>query len=127
MRKALVGILTLLLMLSLLTACTANNSGGNTATTLTGKYMLVSITAEGETHDEAALAAIGADSFMEFLDEGKCSFTFFGDAQEGMFTVDGSSVTVTIDGEGLTGKVEGNKITFDAPDGEEGSMVFEKK
>ena len=127
MKRALFVILTLLLTLSLLTACSSNNGGGNTAT-LSGKYEIVSFTADGETHDAAAIKEMGfPDWNFEFLSGNKFKYDFAGTVYEGTFKVEGSTVSLTVDGEEMSGKIEGNKITFDAPDGEEGNMVFEKK
>jgi len=127
MRKILLVVLMLVLTLTLTTAC-VNNNKTDTGAGLTGKYSIVSITAEGETHDAAALEAFGmAGTFIEFLDGGKVNYFFVNENLEGTFKVDGSSVTVTIDGDSMTGKIDGNRITLNPSDDDEGAMIFEKK
>ena len=111
-----------------LTALTACGGGGGGSTTLNGKYLLESMTVEGETMEMAALSAMGLDPsifFLEFTDGENCVLSMAEEVTECTYTVKGNTITITVDGEPADATMNGNTITLDSPQND-ASMVFTK-
>jgi len=131
MKKTLALVLAFMLCMALLASCDGIGGG-----TLSGKYSIVAMEENGKDVlseykdvfgvDDAALAEMFT---LEFLSGGKCKVAFWGEDEEGTFTVSGNTVTITIDGDAQTATINGNKITLAFTDdyGENVKMVFEKK
>ena len=115
-------------------AADGGSNDGEEDVGLTGKYTLVSWTSEDEDWEDVdfvdffhVTSVNVKDVFIEFNSEGgfKMDFTAidFGH-MEGVFEVDGSTVTLTAEDEQLTGTIAGNKFTLGFYGDE--TIVFEK-
>lgn len=119
----------------------SNSSSGSrsSSSTVTGKYnMVVDAALLGEEFDEETLeimrslgmdlSKLGEMVYIELLADGtfKMIMDMFGEEmnEEGVYKIDGKTITLTIDGEKQVGTIEGNRITIES-DGQK--MVFEKK
>ena len=98
------------------------------AATLTGKYYLISMEIEGETFNDKLLTSVGFDlddCYLEFLDSGKFILRIMDDVGEGIFKVDGKTITITGEGDFVDiAMIDGNKITLGD---DEAIMIFEKR
>ena len=89
---------------------------GQNATALSGRYNLSSMELDGFELDEEMIALMGinfADCYIEFFDNGKCLLRMEDDIDEGMYKVDGRTLTIIeSDGTTNTAAIDGNSISI---------------
>ena len=128
-KKLIAVLLVLMLSVSILASCGGGLSGTYSMTEIEDEGKLENYAEYSKTlkamYDEMGLE-FDSTSSIEFLKDGKCKFTMFGESVDATFKVDGKSLTVTYEEDEMKATIDGNKITFGtAADGDR--MVFTKK
>jgi len=120
-------LMPIVLMVALVLSLTACGSSGGNNATLTGKYSFVSMESKGETVDAEAVAELGMDASVIYLEfaGNKVTMRAFGETIDVMYKVDGKNIEINTDDGPLKGTLDGNMITIDFGEGE--VLVVEKK
>jgi len=130
MKKVVVLCAALVLALSAfaLVGCDAIGIGGGSG--LEGRYVLTSLTIDGEDQLEI-LEELGMDFsnvYLEFTGDGNFSMVFdamgVDETTTGTYELDGNNISMTSEGETLEGQLDGDVITISD---EESTMTFEKR
>ncbi len=99
---------------------------GCRASTLSGKYTIVSMSGGGIDLDIIALESLsmGSDAFyIEFFDDGNADFVLRGNSNTGTYERDGDKLKLIVYGEPMLATIDGNKITLNL---DTQTAVFEK-
>ena len=93
--------------------------------TLSGKFMLYSMSEEGETFDYATLKELGfTNSYIEFTKDGKYILSLFGEDPQGGTYDSEKKILNDEENSGATYSVDGEKVTITA---DTVKMVFVKE
>ena len=147
MKRILCILLTLLLALSLFTACSSSGSGSEpTVKNVSGTYKLKSMNgkavlealreemSEEELNAWLAFLGITADQINDLMkitlkEDGTCVVEEFGETGSGVWKLEGGKVTITIEDVTETGTWSNGVLKLTAPEGEDSdiqSMEFQK-
>ena len=99
----------------------------NVPASLSGKFILVSMTEDGETFDREWIIENGrGDYYFEFFNDGTCITTLWGVTADCTFVQNGKGFTISDEYGNInkTGKIEGRQLIYHEFGDE---LVFERK